>query len=285
MKDTLKMQEVHPVVGIKKLIDYYNEEYTKKREYICKDLNPSIIKKIELEKMLKSEMDIEGESFFYWKTSNINIENLEAVINMFHNGDLVDSVKGVIIKEKIIEDKIETYSICDTPFIKIEDILIMIVPYEEIGEEGVTLQLSIIKNSISLPKLEYPKNKMDMYRAMSFIETVSVSLRDGDLDELLRNVLFPPLLPNNIDEINLALDILTFDDFFDIRKNAYFINPNKDNYYTVLDAIKKGKTIYRDLDTPLVNWEMNKEEKWIKFNKNIAIANETGWVNLDSPPA
>ena len=73
MKDTLKMQEVHPVVGIKKLIDYYNEEYTKKREYICKDLNPSIIKKIELEKMLKSEMDIEGESFFFWKKSKIKI--------------------------------------------------------------------------------------------------------------------------------------------------------------------------------------------------------------------
>ena len=31
MKDTLKMQGVtRPVVGIKKLIDYYNENYTRK---------------------------------------------------------------------------------------------------------------------------------------------------------------------------------------------------------------------------------------------------------------
>ena len=41
MKDTLKMQETHPVVGIKKIIDYYNENYTKKKECICKDLRPT----------------------------------------------------------------------------------------------------------------------------------------------------------------------------------------------------------------------------------------------------
>ena len=59
MKDTLKTQEVHSAAGIKKLIDYFNEKYTGKREYICKDLKPSIIKKIELEKMLKPEIPIE----------------------------------------------------------------------------------------------------------------------------------------------------------------------------------------------------------------------------------
>lgn len=42
MKDTLKTQGVtRPVIGIKKLIDYYNENYTKKKEYICKDLKPT----------------------------------------------------------------------------------------------------------------------------------------------------------------------------------------------------------------------------------------------------
>jgi hypothetical protein len=259
MKDTLKMQEVHPVVGIKKLIDYYNEEYTKKREYICKDLNPSIIKKIELEKMLKSEMDIEGESFFYWKTSNINIENLEAVINMFHNGDLVNSVKGVIIKEEIIEDKIETYSICDAPFIKIEDILIMIVPYEEIGEEGVTLQLSIIKNSISLPKLEYPKNKMDMYRGYNFIFTVANYINDIDLLRYIRSFTLP--FPENIDEADLYFEsgFLPKDMFS--SKDSYFLT-EKDNYYTALDAIKRGKSIYYE-ERIYPYWTINTEEKSI----------------------
>ena len=260
---------------MKELIDYFNKEYTK----ICKDLKPSIIKKIELEKMLKSEIDIEGESFFYWKIGNINIENSEAVINAFHNSDLINSVKGAIIKDGTIEDKIEIYVICNIPFIKIEDILIMI---EGIGEEGVTLQLSIIKNSISLPKLEYPKNKMDMYRALNFIETVCVSTYDRNLFELFIKAKNDIPLPNNIDELDLCLESSPFCFDFNIRNNAYFVNPDKDNYYTILDAIKKGKIIYRRLNNPLVNWSINNEEKWIKFNRDIAIVNETGWVDLEN---
>lgn len=260
MKDVLKTQEVHPAVGIKKLIDYFNEKYTGKREYICKDLKSSIIKKIELEKMLKSEIDIEGESFFYWKISNINIENLEGVINMFHNSDLIDSAKGVIIKEEIIEDKIEIYIICDAPFIKIEDIFMMGIPREGMEAEGATLQLSIIKNSISLPKLEYPKNKMDMYRAYNFILTVADYIDDENLLRYIRDFTLP--FPENIDEANLYFesDFLFQDMLF--QKNAYFINSDKDNYYTVLDAIKKGKSIYYE-DNILPYWTINTEEKRI----------------------
>ena len=54
MKDTLKTQGVtRPVIGIKKLIDYYNENYTKKKEYICKDLKPTrMLSKDEYYKIL-----------------------------------------------------------------------------------------------------------------------------------------------------------------------------------------------------------------------------------------
>lgn len=363
---------------MKELIDYFNEKYTKKKEYICKDLKSSIIKKIELEKMLKPEIAIEGESFFYWKINNINIENLEAVINTFYNGSLAVSEKDIIIKGETNEDKTETYFIFDVLFIKIEDILIMYVPCEEIGEEGTTLQLSIIKNSISLPKLEYPKNKMDMYRAMSFICGVNNYIGDTEIENLIHNINFLP--PKNIDEIDLYLDsskgylfknielkinaqymnveefigenwgndipkpsdkgwcidlplgvyflpdkvifeknekdkifnkysnyslgerymvhVYETDDFYVFRdwenfvlkmiffnenidlsdtilkctryldlasKGFYYINPNKDNYYTILNAIKEGKTIsYKYKSYP--NWEINKEEKsiWIK---------------------
>ena len=259
MKDTLKMQEVHSAVGIKKLIDYFNEKYTGKREYICKDLKSSIIKKIELEKMLKPEIAIEGESFFYWKINNINIENLEAVINTFYNGSLAVSEKDIIIKGEMNEDKTETYFIFDTPFIKIKDILIMCAPCEEM-EEGVTLQLSIIKNSISLPKLEYPKNKMDMYRAYNFIDTVANYTDDENLWEYIGNFTIP--FPENIDEANLYFesDFLSQNMFF--PKNSYFLT-KKDNYYTALDAIKKGKTIYIDSKNILPYWTINKEEKRI----------------------
>lgn len=259
---------------MKELIDYFNEKYTKKKEYICKDLKSSIIKKNRIRKNAKPEIAIEGESFFYWKINNINIENLEAVINTFYNGSLAVSEKDIIIKGEMNEDKTETYFIFDVLFIKIEDILIMYVPCEEIGEEGTTLQLSIIKNSVSLPKLEYPKNKMDMYRAYNFIATVCYSIYDENLYELLDTIMYNVPLPDNIDEIDLFLEDSRFCDILNIRKNAHFINSDKDNYYTILDAIKKGKTIYRDLETPLVNWKINKEEKVIYLGE--LMATETG---------
>lgn len=279
MKDTLKMQEEHTVIGIKKLIDYYNENYTKKKEYICKDLKPA--------RTLN-----EDEYYEFQEKSGVHFAEISHC-PLFKLTKTENFPEGINYILKVGTEEIKGYMWKDSPnyYSDINNDIYMTVnnklnevalsSYEHFSVENLNYSLTLYINPFELPKLEYPKNKMDMYRAMSFIETVSVSLRDGDLDELLRNVLFPPLLPNNIDEINLALDIPTFDDLLDIRKNAYFINPNKDNYYTVLDAIKKGKTIYRNLETPLVNWSINNEEKWIKFNKNIAIANETGWIDLE----
>ena len=125
--------------------------------------------------------------------------------------------------------------------------------------------LTLYTYSPELPKLEYPKNKMDMYRAYNFISTVADYTDDGDLGDYMEDIELP--YPNNIDEINLYFDEIWNCDDFNLRNNAYFINFDKDNYYTILDAIKKGETIYKDLDTPLVNWEINKEEKVIYLGK------------------
>ena len=187
MKDTLKMQETHPVVGIKKIIDYYNENYTKKKECIC-------------------------------NSAMIAIKGDELVLNTL-------------------------------------DVSLM----------TEACSLTLYTYSPKLPKLEYPKNKMDMYRAYNFISTVADYTDDGDLGDYMEDIELP--YPNNIDEINLYFDEIWNCDDFNLRNNAYFINFDKDNYYTILDAIKKGETIYKDLDTPLVNWEINKEEKVIYLGK------------------
>lgn len=139
--------------------------------------------------------------------------------------------------------------------------------------------LTLYIDSLELPKLEYPKNKMDMYRALNFIETVCYSINDENLYELLDKISYDIFLPDNIDELDLLLGNSLFCVDFDIRKNAYFINPDKDNYYTILDAIKKGKAIYKDLETPLVNWKINKEEKVIYLGE--LMATEKG---LELPP-
>ena len=182
-------------------------------------------------------------------------------MSTFYNGSLVVSEKSIFIKGEMNEYKFESYFVFDTPFVKIEDILIMCTPCEEIGEEGVTLQLSIIKNSISLPKLEYPKNKMDMYRAYNFIFTIADYIDDENLWEYIGNFTIP--FPENIDEANLYFESsLLFQDMF-FPKNSYFLT-EKDNYYTALDAIKRGKSIYYEKRI-YPYWTINTEEKSIMF--------------------
>lgn len=277
MKDTLKTQGVTlPVVGIKKLIDYYNENYTKKKEYICKDLKPArMLDEDEYYKILRDTglmTPLEVRYYPLFKISKIKNNRPRTITYIFKIDN--EEYEGVMrrVQENAYSDGYTKISINgDEIFLASNDVFI--------DTEACSLTLYI--DSPELPKLEYPKNKIDMYRAYNFIATVCYSINDENLYRLLDIAISNIPLPNNIDEIDLFLEDYRFCNILDIRKNAYFVNPDKDNYYTILDVIKKGKTIYRSLDTPLVNWSINNEEKWIKFNRNIAIVNETSWVDLE----
>lgn len=266
MKDTLKTQGVtRPVIGIKKLIDYYNENYTKKKEYICKDLKPTrMLSKDEYHKILNDAgLLIPQEVRYYplFKISKIKNNRPRTISYIFKiDNEEYEGVTGRI-QENVYEDDDTRITINgDEVFLASNNVFI--------DTEACSLTLYI--DSLELPKLEYPKNKMDMYRALNFIETVCYSINDENLYELLDKISYDIFLSNNIDELDLFLGSSLFCVDFNIRKNAYFINPDKDNYYTILDAIKKGKTIYKDLETPLVNWKINKEEKVIYLGELMA---------------
>lgn len=266
MKDTLKTQGVtRPVIGIKKLIDYYNENYTKKKEYICKDLKPTrMLSEDEYYKILNDAgLLIPREVRYYplFKISKIKNNRPSTISYIFKiDNEEYEGVTGRI-QENVYEDNDTRITINgDEVFLAPNNVFI--------DTEACSLTLYI--DSLELPKLEYPKNKMDMYRALNFIETVCYSINDENLYELLDKISYDIFLSNNIDELDLFLGSSLFCVDFNIRKNAYFINPDKDNYYTILDAIKKGKTIYKDLETPLVNWKINKEEKVIYLGELMA---------------
>lgn len=266
MKDTLKTQGVTlPVVGIKKLIDYYNENYTKKKEYICKDLKPArMLDEDEYYKILNDAgLLIPQEVRYYplFKISKIKNNRPRTISYIFKIDN--EEYEGVTrrIQENVYEDNDTRITINgDEVFLASNNVFI----------DTEACSLTLYTDSLELPKLEYPKNKMDMYRALIFIETVCYSINDENLYELLDKISYNIFLPNNIDELDLFLGSSLFCVDFNIRKNAYFINPDKDNYYTILDAIKKGKTIYKDLETPLVNWKINKEEKVIYLGELMA---------------
>lgn len=269
MKDTLKMQELHPVVGIKKLIDYYNENYTKKKEYICKDLKPArMLDEDEYYKILRDTglmTPLEIRYYPLFKISKIKNNRPRTITYIFKidNGEYEGVMRRV--QENTYSDDYTRITINgDEIFLASNNVFI------DTGACSLTLYI----DSPELPKLEYPKNKMDMYRAYNFIATVCYSIDDENLYKLLDAIMYNVPLPNNIDEIDLFLEDYQFCNILDIRKNAYFVNPDKDNYYTILDVIKKGKTIYKNLDTPLVNWKINKEEKAIYLGN--VIATETG---------
>lgn len=281
MKDTLKMQGVtRPVVGIKKLIDYYNENYTRKKECICKDLRPT--RMLDVDEYFNFVNDgneatplLEKPYFPLFKTPKIK-DNRPVFIGYIlktDGGEYKGNMKQVVRNGH----KLNVYS---NLYVGIA------INGDEVAldAKGISINvnncsLTLYTDSLELPKLEYPKNKMDMYRALIFIETVCYSINDENLYELLDKISYNIFLPNNIDELDLFLGSSLFCVDFNIRKNAYFINPDKDNYYTILDAIKKGKTIYKDLETPLVNWKINKEEKVIYLGE--LMATEKG---LELPP-
>ena len=267
---------------MKELIDYFNKEYTKKKEYICKDLKPTrMLNEDEYRDFLNEAGLIAPQEMIHhyplFKTSKIK-DNRPIFIGYIlktDGGEYKGSMKQVVRNGH----KLNAYSNFYVAIIINGDEVALDVNNISINVNNCSLTL--YTDSLELPKLEYPKNKMDMYRALNFIETVCESTYDEDLYGLFNEAMNDIPYPNNIDEIDLFLENSLFCVGLNIRNNAYFVNPDKDNYYTILDAIKKGKIIYRRLNNPLVNWSINNEEKWIKFNRDIAIVNETGWVDLE----
>lgn len=260
---------------MKELIDYFNEKYTRKKEYICKDLKPTrMLNEDEYRDFLNDAglmTPLEIHYYPLFKVPKIKANSLISIGYILKTND--KEYKGITkqFRENGYRDSFMSIGINKDE---------IVLGTYDMSIDKNSCSLTLYTNSPELPKLEYPKNKMDMYRALNFIEAVCYSINDENLYELLDKVIKDIPLPNNIDELDLCLENFLFCNIFDIRNNAYFVNPDKDNYYTILDAIKKGKTIYRNLEEPLVNWSINNEEKWIKFNKNIAIANETGWIDL-----
>lgn len=239
---------------MKELIDYFNERYTRKKEYICKDLkpvkllnddeysdfrndagliNPQEIHYYPLFKVPKIKDNRPASFGYILKTDDKEYKGIMRQRNNNEYGN--NSVKIVINEDEVVLD---AYGI-------------------SINVNNCFLTLYI--DSPELPKLEYPKNKMDMYRATSFILTVCSYTDDDYLWRCL--VKFKPLPPENIDEANLYSELNRFPEEILSRKDSYFLT-KKDNYYTVLDAIKKGKSIYYNRNI-YPNWKINKEEKSI----------------------
>lgn len=266
MKDTLKMQVVTcPVVGMKKIIDYYNENYTRKKEYICKDLKPARMLNVDEYKDFLNDAGLMTplEIHYYplFKVPKIKNNSLISIGYILKTND--KEYKGITkqFRENGYRDSFMSIGINKDE---------IVLGTYDMSIDKNSCSLTLYTNSPELPKLEYPKNKMDIYRALNFIETVCDSINDENLYKLLDGIMYDILLPDNIDELNLFLESSRFCDELDVRNNAYFINFDKDNYYTILDAIKKGKTVYKDLETPLVNWKINKEEKVIYLGELIA---------------
>lgn len=259
---------------MKELIDYFNEKYTKKKEYICKDLKP--IKLLNYDEYMDFGDDaslIRPQEIYYYPLFKVpkiknnrptfigyilktDDEEYKGVMEQYKdNGYWNDSVEIVINGDEIV---LETYDI-------------------SINKNNCSLTLYI--NSPELPKIEYPKNKMDMYRACSFILTVVNYIGDDNLWDYIDKIILP--LPKNIDEADLYHELIPIP--ISISKDSYFLT-KKDNYYTALDAIKRGKSIYYE-ERIYPYWTINTEEKSIMFqNLNDGI-NITLFENgLSGPP-
>lgn len=358
---------------MKELIDYFNEKYTKKKEYICKDLKPiKLLNDDEYHNFLKDAGLLTPQEIHYYplfKVPKIK-DNRPMSIGYILKTD------GEIYEGNMRRFRGNGYW---DSFISIGingDEIALGTPGISINENNCSLTLYVYFPE--LPKIEYPKNRMDMYRAMNFIKTTNYALRDNILENYLKKIKLP--FPKNIDEMDLYSEdmlyiikdmeikidaqyidveefigenwdsnvpkpsdkgwcvnlppyidtnddmitfkkdkekktfnldssdtfnekyIVYFDEnkelyifrdqqtlfilkmiFFDKNidlsntilkcakyleitpKGFYYINPNKDNYYTILNAIKSSKKLFNGYEI-YSYWEINKEEKSIWIN-------------------
>lgn len=260
---------------MKELIDYFNEKYTKKKEYICKDLKPIKLLDVDEYNDFKEKVGIYPLEVTYFplfelpKIIKVNTLNYIFKLNEAEfKGTIHTYDKGISYGNNYIDITIN------------KNKCVLCSYSSQIDSKNTDCSLTLYIDSPELPKLEYPKNKMDMYRAISFIGTISIQVQDSYLISLIMET-FSLLVRNieNVDEMNFILDLGIIPSNIFSQKNSYFLT-KKDNYYTVLDAIKKGKFIYIDSDNILPYWMINKEEKKIilkSFELDIsAEASENG---------
>lgn len=257
---------------MKELIDYFNEKYTKKKEYICKDLKP--IKLLNDDEYMDFLNDaglttpLEIHYYPLFKVPKIKDNKLISIGYILKTDD--KEYKGITkqFRENGYRDSFISIGING-------DEIVLGTSNISINENNCSLTLYI--DSPELPKLEYPKNRMDMYRAISFILIANDYIDDDVLGKYIDNA--EPFRPKNIDEMDLYCDLDILPSNIFSPKNSHFLT-KKDNYYTVLDAIKKGKFIYIDSNNILPYWKINKEEKKIilkSYKLNLsAEASENG---------
>lgn len=239
---------------MKELIDYFNENYTKKTECILKDVEASFMEMDDMRYIIYGDASIspkEIDLIPYWKIDVEYPEEIYIELTTHSGGNVLN--KSMMVYKEIDENGIVRYLYRGAQELICKDGFIFVT----IAADRVIL--SMYKNYISLPKLEYPKTKKDIYRAFSFILTVSQQLDD----EYLRRLVFFEFdklpISQSIDELNIYVDCDPY------NSNVHIVT-DKDNYYTLEEAIKEGKTLVNH-DRRNLSWRMNEGEKCIYIER------------------
>ena len=250
---------------MKELIDYFNEHYTKKAECILKDAEASFMEMDDMRDIIHGGTDVspkERTLIPYWKIDMEYPEEIYIEITAYSDGDVLN-ISEMAYKE-INKNGTVHYIDREGGIFACKDGFIFAA---EIAADRVIL--SIYKNYISLPKIEYPKTKKDIYRAFSFISTVSYQLYDEYLADLVSSEFDKLPIPQSIDEVNMYIDCKP-------RNSSVHKVTNKDNYYTLEKAIKEGKTLVYP-DGWNLSWKMNEGEKCIHIER-YGIFTEDGFL-------
>ncbi len=207
---------------MKELIDYFNEKYTKKKEYICKDLKPiKLLNDDEYHNFLKDAGLINPQEIHYYplfKAPKIK-NNRPMFIGYILKTD------GEIYEGNMRQFRGNGYW---DSFISIGingDEIALETPDISINENNCSLTLYVYFPE--LPKIEYPKNRMDMYRAISFIKAANYSINDSVITDMIDwgTELLP--YPSNIDEMYMYLSCTDRYGFKNVYLKGNHININE----------------------------------------------------------
>lgn len=249
---------------MKELIDYFNEHYTKKTECILKDVEASFMEMDDIRDIIHGNTDVslkERTSMPYWKIDMEYPEEIYIEMTTYLDGSILN-MSGMFYKEIDKNGIVYYFYQGDRVFACKDGFIFAEMPVDRVI-------LSMYKNYISLPKIEYPKTKKDIYRAFSFISTVSYQLGDEYLRRLVSLGFDKLPEPQSIDEVNMYIDCDSY------NLNVHIVT-DKDNYYTLEKAIKEGKTLV-NYDRWNLLWKMNEREKRIHIER-YGIFTEDGFL-------